>query len=937
MGWLDQGLPLEDFPGNAAHVWEIRENIREEGWLSQWCPRWFNGQPRTLLFAKFLSVLPPLLLSFLGPVVSIKVALVAFHLLSALSMYILLGIVTSDRAVRSVGAVMYAIHPMAIVESAQRGHMEVAMFYAAVPLVFWMAQRTFAAASRASAVLLGVFMSVGLWINNEGAFVTYPFLLIFLGASILQSWKEGADGTSSQKRARLRFSMWPRCLCLLVALGTCLGLCAFFWLPALAEHSYSNLFKPEYIEKAIGQFSYRNVLYALNRNGGLFAWFDDLPKDCVLFGPHLYLGVTPIVLAGLGLALRGGRSRVPQLAWFLMAWLAFALSFGPLSIIESLEGLFASSAFRSFAMNAFSVALFLGVILAFFLFRPAARHLMSRRSEIVLLLVILFLGAAIPWFRLLRLLVPVYREMRSPLWFFITPCVFATAALAAIGIERMRRRIPSRFRLLALGGILAIVILDFAPYRQIFYENQASRAILFELARTGEFIASDEEWCRTIGAESYNPLLDMLSVYSRKPTAWSWLNWSAPSGVGDIILDHAYPLLFEDGAGLRGKAALLAGMCNVKYIVDDLEASPDLHLRDSDLLSLVRQEGRFAVYENALKLPYVQLYPRAAAYVGPFDSRALDLMTFCVERNVAFFDTEPEGTKEQDWSRYDLVLWRRQWDEKGRPVPIPEDVPRDRVVNLLEKESFSVPVAPLPKIKMAWIRERADRIRLRIADETPTTAPLTVVVSESWAPAWRASIDGVPVRAARANHAFLSIRLEAGQQEILFEYARPAHAKIGILISALSFLAICGWGFRIATRRLEAAQAREEKEPPAERTLKPESFAAPAEVGSSTGAGQGFRGERSGPVPLEGAPAPSRQARSLLALDLGLAAVIMAVGLVLYTRTLAPTVTAEDSGELIAAAHCLGVPHPPGYPTFTVVGHLFSRLPFRPSVAWRVN
>lgn len=56
----------------------------------------------------------------------------------------------------------------------------------------------------------------------------------------------------------------------------------------------------------------------------------------------------------------------------------------------------------------------------------------------------------------------------------------------------------------------------------------------------------------------------------------------------------------------------------------------------------------------------------------------------------------------------------------------------------------------------------------------------------------------------------------------------------------------------------------------------------------------------------------------------------------MYAMTLAPTVTFEDSGELTAAAYLLGVPHQPGYPLFTMLGHLFTHLPFG-SIAYRVN
>lgn len=55
-----------------------------------------------------------------------------------------------------------------------------------------------------------------------------------------------------------------------------------------------------------------------------------------------------------------------------------------------------------------------------------------------------------------------------------------------------------------------------------------------------------------------------------------------------------------------------------------------------------------------------------------------------------------------------------------------------------------------------------------------------------------------------------------------------------------------------------------------------------------------------------------------------------------YLSTLAPTVTAEDSGELITASYFLGIPHPPGYPTWCLLSHPFVYIPFG-NIAWRVN
>jgi hypothetical protein len=67
-----------------------------------------------------------------------------------------------------------------------------------------------------------------------------------------------------------------------------------------------------------------------------------------------------------------------------------------------------------------------------------------------------------------------------------------------------------------------------------------------------------------------------------------------------------------------------------------------------------------------------------------------------------------------------------------------------------------------------------------------------------------------------------------------------------------------------------------------------------------------------------------------------LALLIFILTLAVYIKTLCPTVAPRDSGELITAAYTLGVPHPPGYPVYTMLGKLFTFVPFG-SLAWRVN
>src|SRR6266700_2700525 len=55
-----------------------------------------------------------------------------------------------------------------------------------------------------------------------------------------------------------------------------------------------------------------------------------------------------------------------------------------------------------------------------------------------------------------------------------------------------------------------------------------------------------------------------------------------------------------------------------------------------------------------------------------------------------------------------------------------------------------------------------------------------------------------------------------------------------------------------------------------------------------------------------------------------------------YYLTLAPDLTLEDSGELAVGSFYAGVPHPPGYPVWTIFTYLFTVLVPHSNVAWRV-
>src|ERR1043166_4606079 len=55
-----------------------------------------------------------------------------------------------------------------------------------------------------------------------------------------------------------------------------------------------------------------------------------------------------------------------------------------------------------------------------------------------------------------------------------------------------------------------------------------------------------------------------------------------------------------------------------------------------------------------------------------------------------------------------------------------------------------------------------------------------------------------------------------------------------------------------------------------------------------------------------------------------------------YFATLAPEVTLEDSGELVTGSMYAGIPHPPGYPVWTIYSWLWTVLVPVGNMAWRV-
>jgi hypothetical protein len=238
----------------------------------------------------------------------------------------------------------------------------------------------------------------------------------------------------------------------------------------------------------------------------------------------------------------------------------------------------------------------------------------------------------------------------------------------------------------------------------------------------------------------------------------------------------------------------LLNLMTAKVVLASPESgiSPEAWGPSGPRLREVEHSGRGRVYVNESALPRIFWVPRW---------RLADTINAAMEA-LAEPDFNPARECVVD------ARHRPYLEQFRKRAPVPDDMPRGDVMAAVMEAEQVEPDAGQPASEESASAPRAatsagslEEIspeRLVIHIEVPRAG--VVVLSDSFAKGWRATLDGVPCEILRTNGLFRGIATPAGSHDIEFTY-RPASLFMGIAVSLFGIALTAGLVLVSAYRR----------------------------------------------------------------------------------------------------------------------------------------
>jgi hypothetical protein len=524
--------------------------------------------------------------------------------------------------------------------------------------------------------------------------------------------------------------------------------------------------------------------------------------------------------AGIGAA-EAGRGGMPlaNLGQIVFPWLwGDAMTYG---VPGAPQGLYLWETFAHFGVMAFLLAV-LGL-------SSAGDALPARRMAWVLVVTVLFaLGSNGPVYEWIHRLVPGVSYFRAPSRaLFLT--TLAVSVLAAYGVDRLREPLGRWWRggLLAFGvplalGCLAVAVLVMGRLSQperlgSLGESRAIQRLatssvdwlvpglalgtlsLGAMGRGGRRVAMA---CGTllvaveaiVCASQLTAAIDRNSLRTESPLLATLKERAGQHRVmaRQVILSDreawgagVFKLQGYEPVPTGGTAALFYGASKNKLPLDDMGGFGQLDLRQWNQNVLDLLGVRLCVLQ--VREPRPELLGWKLIGKGWIPSQ------------FTLRGEEPKGTMPVAIYENPKVLPRAFLLGEVRVVRPDEDAlvalqtldPRGAVL----VSSDPLPSGPRQPFTAAKIRAYQPQ---RVVIEAAPEQPAILVLTDSWFPGWRATVDGQPTDVLRVNLGLRGVALSPGKHEVVFEFVPPGLVTGGLLsmLTAVVIVGLSVWEWR---------------------------------------------------------------------------------------------------------------------------------------------
>lgn len=737
VGWLLQAPSREELFGDTGKLWDMLK-----GPVAGWTPNYMLGHSSVAYdvaaLATFLAKSATFLFGGLfGSFITLKLLILSFIPLSALSMWALTKRLGFGRSMSSWIALVYILLPSIHVAIGNYEHWTVGLCFVFTPLILRGIVAVAEEGSPREIVGLGLAAAALALSYTKIAVVMSPMLLLWT-AEVLR-----------QNRLHLRRALIGYGFAILVAIGTAV----IFLLPGSREFGFAAGFLFDPVDGWKHHYAFKTPLLWIDIWGFLTKGNPELMGDAQMF----QIGLIPLLALSLALSLSNlAEWRASKLGrwfltlsgcWLLSIWFASGpdgILLGHINVLKTSQGLSDTSI----------PILWLSVIWIGWLIYKTASQLLPNRKLVSALVTLIVL--VVPVFKIAEFL-PLFNDIRAPESFWSVGgfcCLSAAVGMAFWMLFTEVVRSAWRKPLAIAVGVVLLV--ELYPIHSAYWTRGMDRQLFTEYDQAAAFLKTA-------------PLLGRVH-----PLSGRYFYLTLPEKAGRAIDSESLLRHFQlkwvrhlEAAGNASGDALRTylNLAGVAYILLDKEDpfSPK-QMQDffRSVYPAVFENRYFAVLANPgtlypafLAKDFVALPPGSYA-MAPAALQLLNQNIATVE--MAAPDQAMPGFAGMAKGANQIELLGQYQGKSGQPFA-----------------------------RVPLMGNRMDDCQ-RMTYQLPPTVSGWLVVSEAYHPDWTVMVDGKPSEVHRAEAALLSTYVPAGSHEVTFQFKAPAWYSLCLGLGTISWI-----------------------------------------------------------------------------------------------------------------------------------------------------